>query len=84
MSKVSRSVYQKLAEENKRLKADLRTIVMASKPLSDYEIETIRKYRKQFQEEDYFNLVMKEVASEYIKQHPEEFKFLKDENVSRI
>lgn len=78
MSKVSRSVYQKLAEENKRLKADLKTIVMARKPLSDYEIETIRKYRKQFQKEDSFNLIMKEVASEYIKQHPDKFKFLNE------
>lgn len=80
MSKVSRSVYQKLAEENKRLKADLRTITMANKPLSDYEIDTIRKYRKQFQKEDYFNAVMKEVAEECIKNNPEQFKFLKDGN----
>ena len=78
MSKVSRSVYQKVAEENKRLKSDLRTIVMAVKPLSNYEKETIVKYRKQFQKEDAFSLMMKEVASEYIKQHPDQPHYCED------
>ncbi len=77
MSKVSRAVYQKLAEENKRLKADLRTIVMAKKPFSSHEIETITKYRNKFQDEDNFNITMKKVAEMYISSHPEEFKFLK-------
>lgn len=77
MSKVSRSIYQKVVEENKRLRADLKIIVMAQKPLSDLEKETIVKYRKEFQQQDYFNLLMKEVASKYVAEHPEEFKFLK-------
>jgi hypothetical protein len=79
MSKVSRGVYQKLSEENKRLKADLRTIVMAKKPFTPHEIETLTKYRKQFQENDAFNEIMKGFASDYIRQHPEEFKFLNGE-----
>jgi len=78
MSKVSRSVYQKVAEENKRLKSDLRTIVMAVKPFSSHEIYIIKKYRKQFQKEDYFNLVMKKVAERIIADNPDEFNFLNE------
>lgn len=84
MSKVSRSVYQKVAEENKRLKSDLRIIVMAQKPLSDLEKETIVKYRKQFQKEDWFHAVMKEAAKEYVAKNPDILKFLNEnKNVRR-
>lgn len=82
MSKVSRSVYQKLAEENKRLKADLKIIVMAEKPFSDEFKDTLTKYRKQFAKEDFFNTVLKKACEEYRRDNPHKFEFL-NEGISK-
>ena len=68
MSKVSRSVYQKLAEENKRLMRDLRLMTMGS---AYQRVTTYGKWKKHFQYEDDVNIALKEVANQYFKDHPE-------------
>lgn len=65
MSKVSRSVYQKLKEENNRLTKDLRAITM------DFDKKVFRKYRDKFTEDDKFHSLLKIVCSQYLKKHPE-------------
>ena len=70
MSTVSRSVYQKVCEENKRLKADIKKLVMNYESAPEY-FETLLKYRKLFREEASFNTMMKEAAIRYINDHPE-------------
>jgi len=69
MSAVSRSVYQKLKEENKRLLRDLYIISM--KPVSLECIEVRKKWREKFTEEHEFSALLKEVCQQYIKDHPE-------------
>ena len=66
---VSRSVYQKLAEENKRLKADLKILCFNGnfKQVDDVRLKWYTLYKK---EED-FNLLMKTVCQNYIREHPE-------------
>jgi hypothetical protein len=70
MSNVSRSVYQKLKEENKRLLADIEAL---ADPMPDMEIVTpiLKRWRKHFRERNEFNKLIQEVAREYIKEHPE-------------
>ena len=70
MSNVSRSVYQKVCEENKRLKSDIKILVESYGDAPAY-IETILKWRKQFRKEKQFNCFMKEAAVKYLEQHPE-------------
>lgn len=65
MTKVSRSAYQKLSEENKRLKRDIRAIVM------DYDMDIFKKYEKEFIADEQFHVLMKDVALKYIDDHPE-------------
>lgn len=69
MSDVSRSVYQKVCEENKRLKADIE--VLTSGKFDNEYITTLLKYRKIFRKENEFRELMKEAARQYIKEHPE-------------
>ncbi|HLG26241.1 MAG TPA: hypothetical protein VI423_00480 [Paenisporosarcina sp.] len=66
---VSRSVYQKLAEENKKLKADLK-ILCFDKPSVD-SITVRAKWKIHFLKEANFNSLMKDFATNYIKEHPE-------------
>ena len=67
-SPVSRSVYQKLAEENKRLKNDLKNI--CHNVLSAEAIQARMKWKKHFENEALFARQMKEIATEYFKQNP--------------
>jgi hypothetical protein len=69
MSSVSRSVYQKLKEENKRLVNDLFVITM--NPLTLESIQVRQKWCKKFTEEREFNAMLKEVCTKYLKEHPE-------------
>ena len=71
-SNVSRAVYQKVAEENKRLKRQLRILCM------EPGVDAIRlrmELRDKFKKEDginrVINTVLKEAAREYFKDHPE-------------
>lgn len=68
MTKVSRSIYQKLKEENKRLLADIK--VMACGECFE-AIQMRIKWRTKFKRVEAFNAAMKAVALRYFKQHPE-------------
>jgi hypothetical protein len=68
MSKVSRSTYQKVAEENKRLLADIKILVGI---MDERYLEVYGKWIKHFKEKKQFNDIMVWAAKEYIKKHPE-------------
>lgn len=70
MSNVSRSVYQKVCEENKHLKADIKILVESYGDAPAY-IETLLTWRKVFREQKQFNVFMKEAAIQYLEKHPE-------------
>ena len=59
MSSVSRSVYQKLKEENKRLMNDIFIITM--KPLTLESINVRSKWKKKFTEDQEFNQLLREL-----------------------
>lgn len=68
MSKVSRSVYQKLSEENKSLKRDIKKLVI-KKSIPEFII-TFSKWEKHFKKEDEFNSMMKIYAQQYRRNNP--------------
>jgi len=70
MSKVSRSVYQKATEENKRLISDIQILVASG--VSLVKIRCIQKWRKKFKDDDDFGWLMKEAARQYLKDNPDE------------
>ena len=63
MSKVSRSTFQKVCEENKRLKADIWGLIHHMQPIRD-------KWEKTFREEREFNALLKEAAKRYMEENP--------------
>lgn len=67
MSKVSRSVYQKLAEENKRLMKDIKTLTTG--PMLE-RIKLKIKWANHFKQRDDLNAALKAVAQGYFKEHP--------------
>ena len=71
MSKVNRSTYQKVAEENKRLLADIKLLVEDGMPSAE-KILCIGKWRDKFKKEKEFNALMKQAAKRYIKDHADE------------
>lgn len=71
MTKVSRSVYQKLKEENKRLLADIK--VMACGECFD-AVQMRIKYRTKFRHDEAFNAAMKEAALRYFGKFRNRFK----------
>lgn len=68
MTNISRSVYQKVVEENKSLKADLYIITMGHISAS---VELQMKWRNKFEQDAAFAKTMKELAVQYIESHPE-------------
>ncbi len=58
MSKVSRSVYQKVCEENKRLKKDIKLLV--SEGVTFDKLDCIQKWREKIKEERDFLDMLKE------------------------
>lgn len=69
MSNVSRSVYQKVCEENKRLIVDIHIL---SSPIHDiFYQKTVEKWRKKFKDENDLHLALKQAATQYLKEHPE-------------
>lgn len=67
MSKVSRSIYQKEVEKNKRLTSDIKTLIYGSIP----EIIFLKdKWRKRFESEKRFNQMMKELSKTYMDNNP--------------
>lgn len=65
MSSVSRSVYQKVCEENKRLKADIWGLIHYIQPIRD-------KWEKKFAEEREFRMLLKQAATKYREEHPDD------------
>ena len=57
MSAISRSIYQKLKEENKRLIKDIRILVSTDITIEQYR--TIKKWRDKFKKEIEFNDLMR-------------------------
>ena len=70
MSKVSRSVYQKLKEENKKLLRDIETLV---DPVNMDRINMYKKWQSHFREEKEFNNVMRSVATDMILKDPDQY-----------
>lgn len=73
-SPVSRSVYQKLAEENKRLKADIYTLIMVD--LESQEgvnrwCEVNQRWEDKFEKDAELCRLLHEYAVQYFKDHPE-------------
>ena len=69
MTTVSRSTYQKVVEENKRLKADIK-ILVKRKTASEI-LDVTRKWSKIFKEEEQLHSCLKQAAEQYFKDHPE-------------
>lgn len=69
MSNVSRAVYQKLAEENKRLLNDIRTLVELKPSFNQAMVRS--KWQEQFERDKQFRLLLKHSLNEYYKKHPD-------------
>lgn len=67
-SKISRSVFQHVVEQNKKLLRDLKTICMEPGVKA---ILLRMKYRDKFKKDEAFNTAMRNVALRYFKEHPE-------------
>ena len=71
---VTRSTYQKVCEENKRLKADIYALVMANFEDEVSEvlgIEVMDRWRDKFEKDKEFEKLMKDFAVQYFKDNPE-------------
>jgi hypothetical protein len=66
---VTRSVYQKVVEENRRLLKDIKILCTTSSIPEAFKLRI--EYRKRFQHEAELNAMIKKVALEYGKAHPE-------------
>lgn len=69
---VSRSTYNKVAEENKRLKADIKIIVdpyLLSKQGIANKLALINKYRSELEKEYQFKTILQEIATAQLKPH---------------
>ena len=71
MSKVNRSTYQKVVEENKRLLNDIKLLVEDGLPSAE-KILCIGKWRDKFKKEKDFNDLMRQAVKQYIKDHADE------------
>lgn len=72
MTAVSRSTYQKVVEENKRLKADIKTLVMSKRePPSIEYAQVYLRWRIIFLKEYNLRNLLKQAAEQYFKDHPE-------------
>ncbi len=76
MSKVSRSVYQKVKEENKRLLSDIEILVG---PVNMDRINMYKKWQKHFRDKKELHEMIKSVATEMVLKDPDKYpKFLVD------
>ena len=73
MTAVSRSTYQKVVEENKRLKEDIRIMVGRSIDYKDFKKrdEVRTKWISYFREQEQLHSCLKQAAEQYFKDHPE-------------
>lgn len=72
MSKVSRAVYQKVCEDNKKLIKDIRILVRDGYLPDPIKILCVVKWRKQFAGEKALNDLLMGHAKKYIKEHADE------------
>lgn len=80
MSKVSRSVYQKLKEENKRLLNDIRILTFSA--TMDDRSKTFNKWANRFRKERDFNQMLITHAKKYIEDHKNELPSFLTQNQS--
>ena len=79
MSYVSRSVYQKVCEENKRLMRSIRLLTYDA--AEDESINEFKKWFDYFETEEAFNNLFKHTVKQYIKNHADELPdFLTNKN----
>ena len=71
MSKVSRSVYQKVCEENKRLLRNIYILCAEEHSHTIARANLVKQWRKKFKSDKEFSLMMQEFATQYLKGHPE-------------
>lgn len=67
---VSRSIYQKVCEENKKLKSDIFTLVM-SKGVSPERILVKDKWERKFNQDQYLKQMLHDYAVQYVKDNPD-------------
>lgn len=72
MSNVSRSVFQKVVEENKQLKKDIRILVDYGVIMSE-RLKVVYKWREIFRKETEFGRILHEAAKKYFEEHKDEF-----------
>lgn len=70
MSKVNRDTYQKAIEENKRLLADIKLLVMEGMTANGLLCRC--RWKEKFENDKKFNKMLKIGATEYIKKHKDE------------
>ncbi len=68
---VSRSVYQKVVEENKRLLIDIKILTDEKQLMTVGRIFTVKKWRDKFAKDKEFNKMISEACKQYLKEHPE-------------
>ncbi len=66
---VSRSVYQKKCEENKKLLADIK--ILTADGISPEKVILITKWREVFKKRREFNELLTEACRQYLEEHPE-------------
>ena len=72
MTAVSRSTYQKVVEENKRLKSDIKILVMSKNdPPCQIYSEVYLRWRIVFLKEYNLHNLLKQAADQYLKDHSE-------------
>ncbi|HUM53526.1 MAG TPA: hypothetical protein PK431_17030 [Chitinophagales bacterium] len=71
MSNISRSVYQKVCEENKKLLHDIFILVDDKYSFHPERVLVKIKWSDKFKKDKQLAALIKEAASEYIKEHPE-------------
>ncbi len=69
MAHVSRSTFQKVVEENKRLKKDIKTFIYGDIPSIIFLKD---KWRKDFEKEKSFNLMMRSISQLYMDNNPDD------------
>jgi len=68
---VSRSTYQKVCEENKKLLIDIKILTDEKMALSAEKIFTVKKWRDKFAKDKAFNEMLVIACKQYLKEHPE-------------
>ena len=81
MSNVSRSVYQKLKEENKRLLNDIEILTYNRIDVDCYPV--FSKWYKYFQQQHEINNLLKAYAKKYIQDHADELPDFLTKNVNK-